>query len=90
MTILIIAAALGLAGTAYAHVQIPRYVATRSGVLAARGILLVVGLAFGYVAAVTSGEPASRWLTFVAAFGAVHVPAALILLIKRVRQSPKT
>ena len=82
--------ALGLTTAGYAHIQIPRYVATRSGVVATRGILTVVGLAFGYVAAVTSAEPELRWLAFFTGFGAVHVPAALILLIKRIRHSPKT
>jgi hypothetical protein len=81
---------LGLAAAAYAHLQIARYVATRSGIVATRGILIVVGLAFGYVAAVTSAELGPRWLTFLAGFGAVHIPAALILLIKRARHSPKT
>ena len=81
---------LGLAAAAYAHIQTPRYVATRSGVVATRGILVVVGLAFGYVAAVTSTEPTLSWLMFLAGFGAVHVPAALILLIKSARRSPRT
>jgi len=81
---------LGLAAAAYAHIQIPRYVATQSGIVATRGILTVVGLALGYVAAATSAESAPPWLAFLAGFGAVHIPAALILLIKRTRHSPKT
>jgi hypothetical protein len=90
MALTMLLVALGLTAVCYAHIQIPRYVATRSGIAATRGILLVIGLAFGYVAAVTSMEPTLRWLTFLAGFGAVHVPAALILLIKRARNSPKT
>jgi ABC-type xylose transport system permease subunit len=90
MTLLVITAALGLAAAVYAHTQTPRFVSTRAGIAAARGILLVVGVAFGYVAATTSVAPDLRWLTFAAGFGAVHVPAALILLMKRARHSPKT
>jgi hypothetical protein len=81
---------LGLAAAAYAHFQLPRYVATQAGIVATRGILIVVALAFGYVAAVTFAEAAPGWLTFLAGFGAVHIPAALILLFKRARHSPKT
>jgi hypothetical protein len=81
---------LGLAAAAYAQIEIPRYVAGRSGIVATRGILIVVGLAFGFVAANTFAEAAPRWSTFLAGFGSVHIPAALILLIKRARHSPKT
>ena len=90
MTFMLIAAAAGLAAAAYAHIQTPRFVATRAGVAATRGVLLFIGIAFGYVAATTAATPDLRWLTFAAGFGAVHVPAALILLIKRARHSPKT
>ena len=90
MVLTMLFVALGLAAAGYAHVQIPRYVATRPGMAATRGILIVVGLAVGYVATITSTEPTPRWLAFLAGFGAVHVPAALILLIKRARHSPKT
>jgi hypothetical protein len=90
MDLTVLLVVLGLAAAAYAQVQIRQYVATRSGIVATRGTLIVVGLAFGYVAADTFADAAPRWLTFLAGFGAVHIPAALILLIKRARHSPKT
>jgi hypothetical protein len=44
----------------------------------------VLGLVFGYVAADNFAQAeAPVFLTFLIGFGAVHVPAALILLIKR-------
>jgi len=90
MDLTVLLVVLGLAAAAYAQVQISQYVATQSGIVATRGTLIVVALAFGYVAADTFAGTAPRWLAFLAGFGAVHIPAALILLIKRARHSPKT
>jgi len=85
----ILTAAL-LAIAAYAQWRIPRFEATRSGALLARGLLVLIGVAFGFVAAdyyAGPGYPAA--LVFLSAFGLVHVPAAFILLLKRERgESP--
>jgi hypothetical protein len=50
-------------------------------------VLIVTGIAFGVTMAILYGFRFGIWppLTFVAAFGLVHVPAAFILFIKRRR-----
>ena len=77
-------AALALAAAAYAQLEVPRLTASARAALLTRAGLVVLGLVFGYVAADNlsdAGMPPV--LTFLIAFGSVHVPAALILLIKR-------
>ena len=69
--------------TVYAQLQIGRFTAP-GRVLLTRLVLVVVGAASGYVAARTvAGEDVSPLLALAMGFGVVHVPAALILLIKR-------
>ena len=81
---MIVAAALVLAASIYAQLQIPRYTASPRAALLMRAGLIVLGLVFGYVAADNFGEAGVfPLLTFLIGFGAVHVPAALILFIKR-------
>lgn len=90
MVIMFLFALIGLAAAGYAHLNLAHFISTRSGVMATRIVLLVVGAAFGYVAmAYVEGSP-MRWLTFIAGFGAVHVPPAAVLMIKRARHSPKS
>lgn len=49
-------------------------------------VLALVGLALGYVMAASyAGDRASALLVFLIAFGAVHVPAAFILFLRRAR-----
>jgi hypothetical protein len=87
---LAILAVLLLAAAGYAQWRIPRFEATRSGVMLARGLLILIGVAFGFAAATfytSAAYPAP--LVFLSAFGLVHVPAAFILLLKRKRgESP--
>ena len=90
MIAMMLLALIGLTAAGYAHLHVKHYTATRAGIRATRLILLVIGVAFGYVAASTSPDPTLRWLAFLAGFGAVHIPAAIVLLIKRARHSPKT
>ena len=79
-----IAAVVLLALAAYAQLSVPRFVAKRGNVLVTRGLLLITGVAFGYVAATTfPPEDVPPALAFLVAFGAVHFPAALILFFKR-------
>jgi len=75
-----------LAAAGYAQWRIPRFEATRSGVMLTRGILVLVGVAFGFVSAVYYASPVlPAPLVFLSAFGLVHVPAAVILALKRKR-----
>ena len=88
--LLIVLTAVALVAAGYAHLRIPRFTATRSGVMLARGVLILVGVAFGFVAVAYYASPAlpAPWV-FLSAFGFAHVPAALILLLKRQRhESP--
>jgi hypothetical protein len=91
MATMIILAALAMTAAGYAQLHVPRYTATRQGILLTRAVLLVMGIAFGYVSAQTyAGDRSLALLAFLIGFGAVHVPAAIILLIKHARGSGKT
>ena len=88
---MILAAALGLAAAAYAQQQIPRFTASPRSALLMRAGLVVLGLVFGYVAADNFGDTgAPALMTFLIGFGAVHVPAALILFFKRAAGAGKS
>ena len=87
--LLILVAAVLLAITGYAQLRIPSYTASPAGVVVSRLILVVMGLAFGYVA--TFGYEGIRaLLAFLIGFGAVHFPAAFILFVKGRRDSGRT
>ncbi|HEY9199598.1 MAG TPA: hypothetical protein VIR60_09540 [Gammaproteobacteria bacterium] len=76
-----------LAAAVYAHLRLEHHTATRRQALIARTILVLVGLGFGWTATLWLAH-ASVWVKlsgFLAAFGMVHVPAAVILYIKRRR-----
>jgi hypothetical protein len=48
-------------------------------------VLLVVGVLFGVVAARTFASEGTALLVFLQAFGLVHLPAAVVLAVKRAR-----
>jgi hypothetical protein len=53
--------------------------------------LAVVGTAFAYATTASSGaRGAMALLAFIAAFGVVHVPAAIILFFKQLRHEPRS
>jgi hypothetical protein len=79
---MLVAALLVVAG--YAHYRIPLHTATRSRALLTQGVLALVGLAFGYVAA-SIYPPQWAPYAFLGGFGVVHLPAAIILFGKRAR-----
>ncbi len=88
---MILAAALALAAAIYAQRTIARYTASARAALLMRAGLIALGLVFGYVAADNfSQAEAPALLTFLIAFGAVHVPAALILFIKHAAGAGKS
>ena len=90
-TSLVIAAAVGLTAAFYAQREIPRFTASARAALFTRVGLFVLGLTFGYVAADNLGDAGMPpLLTFLLGFGAVHVPAAFILLIKRAGAAGKS
>ncbi|SAK85811.1 hypothetical protein AWB75_05745 [Caballeronia catudaia] len=81
----IVAAALMGAIVCYAHYEIPSFTRGTGKRRTAHFVLIVVALAFGAMGASTLDLPIPAWLVFVLGFGAVHVPAAAILAVKRLR-----
>lgn len=76
-----ISAVLFLAATGYAQQKIPLFT-KGSRVLLTRAGLVLVGIGFGLAASAPIEDRLLQLLTFVAGFGLVHVPAAIILFIK--------
>jgi hypothetical protein len=74
---------LHLAAAVYAQRHLPRYVAGAGRARILRGVLIVSGLAVGSLAMTYATQPMVAVLAFLSGFGAVHVPAAVILFLKR-------
>lgn len=87
---LLISAALGLTAAFYAHSRIPQFTAKAGNVALLRLILLATGLALGYAMMDRFSGPAVSVLSFCAWFGAVHVPAACILVLKGLKKAGKS
>jgi hypothetical protein len=81
----LVAAALMGAIVCYAHYEIPSFTSGAGKRRIAHGVLIAVGLAFGAMAAYTLDLPLPRWLVATIGFGVVHMPAAAILALKRLR-----
>jgi hypothetical protein len=93
MTLLLagFAAAVAIWIAVYAQITVARFTASSASALLTRAVLLVVGVAFGYVAAMSyAAEPVMRALAFAIGLGAVHLPAAFILFVKRARGAGKS
>lgn len=88
---LLVAATVLLALAGYAQTRIPALTAGRSKALLTRLVLALVGAALGYVAVASYPvQGTDAVLTFLAGFGVVHVPAAIILFLKRRRGENKS
>ena len=88
MTVL---AALLMTAAGYAQYRIPFHTAGAGRSALARAVLIVVGIAFGYVGAVSAGAQGPvALLLFLIGFGLVHAPAAIILFVKRGRDAGKS
>lgn len=91
LALLPIAAAVLLAA-GYAHRRLPGLSGSVSGLWLARGLLVGTGVGFGLAmvasASVMAGDLGivTAMLVFLSGFGVVHVPAALIMIIKRARR----
>jgi hypothetical protein len=92
MTILLLTlgALLALIAAGYAHHAVPRFTVGSEKVHLTRTVLLVTGVATGLVAASGWPDAAPRMLAFLCGFGLVHVPAAMILLLKRARAAGRS
>ena len=87
----IVLTALALAAAVYAQQQIPRFTASPRAALVTRLGLAALGAIFGFVVADNLSPPGSpALLLFLLGFGAVHVPAAFILLLKRAAGAGKS
>jgi hypothetical protein len=86
---LTLATALLLCAAGYAQYRIPRFTAP-GRVMLTRAILISTGIAFGIAAIIYSGDSLPAPLVFLSAFGLVHVPAAFILLLKRLHGEGRT
>ena len=83
---LLLMAGVSVAAAIYTHYRLPFLTTTRTQANWARAILGLTGLAFGFVAVQQIGRNESglmQALIFVAAWGLVHVPAAIILFLKQ-------
>ena len=81
----LVAAALMGAILCYAHFEIPSFTREAGKRRMAYGVLIAVGLAFGAMGAYTVAPPLPRWLLCALGFGVVHLPAAAVLALKRLR-----
>jgi hypothetical protein len=81
-TALVLAAVL-LPLMVYAQTRIGRFTAVPAAAALMRGVLLAVGGALGYIATHFAETPLLALLYFAIGLGIAHVPAALILFLKR-------
>jgi len=88
--IMFVAVAILLAIAGYAQYRIRFHtIVSRTAML--RGVLALIGIVFGYVTTAASGAKGLTALfAFLAGFGIVHVPAAIILFFKRRRREGKS
>lgn len=84
---MVVIAAFLMGCAAYAHWRLPIHTRHSGGTWLARALLVLAGVGLGYLFALWfgGGPYALRWAAFLAGFGAAHVPAAVILYIKRQR-----
>jgi len=88
---LFLLAIAALLSAGYAQLHISQFTAGASSAVLTRAILIAVGVAFGWVAAVNfASDPTRAMLALIIGFGAVHFPAAFILFIKAARHSEKS
>ena len=72
-----------LAAAGFAQWRLARLGYAKPGIFAIRALLFLVGAGLGFVAQTYFASPTvPPMLAFVAAFGLVHLPAAIILLLK--------
>jgi hypothetical protein len=76
-------AALHIAAAVYAQRRLPAYVSGVRRTQVLRVVLILAGIGVGSLAFVYASQPHVAVLAFLSGFGAVHVPAAVILFLKR-------
>ena len=89
-SIMFVAAVVLVTIAAYAQYRI-RFHTVSSRVAVLRVVLALIGIAFGYVTTAASGATgATALFAFLAGFGVVHLPAAIILVLKHLRHEPRS
>lgn len=83
-------ALLLLVPAGYAHLRIALFTRGAARTAATRAFLVLVAIGFGWVVSAGVEGEWQRSLLFLAGFGMVHVPAAVILFIKGRRGSGRT
>jgi len=73
----------------YAHYRLAFHIAGTGKIWLVHAVLAIAGAGLGYVTA-TGYAGANALLAFLAGFGAVHLPAAVILSIKWMRGAGKS
>lgn len=90
MLMQVILALLLMAAAIYVQKQVPVFTKGRTKVLIARLILVLVGVAFGLTGTAYVSGQLAQLLSFLIGFGMVHVPAAIILILKGKRGEGKS
>lgn len=76
-----------LAAAAFAQWTIPHFTRSARNAWAVRGLLVVLGIAVGVTLVRVNGAGGNAALAlFLLGFGLVHVPPAIVLLLKRWRR----
>lgn len=85
---MILILAITISATVYAHYRLPFHTPNRTQLWATRLLLIAIGMAFGWAMSdvYTDVQEGAAVLVFLSAFGVVHIPAAIILWIKRKRK----
>jgi predicted membrane protein len=69
----------------YVQYRIPNFTRRRSDANLTRAVLLLVGVAFGYLCTRYALARIDAYLAFLSGLGLVHLPAGVILFLKRAR-----
>jgi len=87
MPLLIVLTAATIFAVAYAHRQLPFHSSSLTTLWISRAMLILIGAGFAWVMSTKylQMEGFAQVLVFVSAFGLAHVPAAIILFLKRLR-----
>lgn len=89
-TALLIAAAITLSAALYAQLRLPGLTPSGTQAWIARAVLALTAIGFGAMAVsktVEGASPAMQIVIFLTAFGLVHTPAAIVLLLKTWQRS---
>ena len=74
----------------YAHYRIPFHTAGSRKIAATHAVLVIAGLLAGGVGAMFALTREMAIIAFVQGFGVMHIPAAVILFLKRARHEGRS